>query len=730
MEREKRPKAEGAGGREAAGGGKGMEREKRPKAEGAGGREAAGGGMRRGDRRESIMNYRLTRKTEEIAAYLEGAKVIAFDFETAPTEAWRGERLAALDAHKAEIVGISLSAAPGTGIYIPLGHRKGGKTEIREAISPGCRDGAKADRRNANPAEVIPLLRDLVWENEGVIKAAHNLAFEAMFLYAHGILLREPVYDTIAAAQLTLKAPGEFRKLQDCGLKKLAMELFGTKLPTFTEVVSGKRETKQDPAGRREETRHFDELNPEEAETIRYACADSDFTLRLYHLCNDWFDRNLPRHRWLTEHVESPTAVYCGIMKYNGVGVDREEMIRKRLQCESRIRELKQEIQQILGTGEIGSSCTTKAFRDALYRKMALPVLRRTESGQPATDDQAIQTLKEWCRQNRKELAPLFEKVQEYRKTGKLLTTYLEGYMKHISPATGRIHPEMLPLGTDTGRFACQKPNLQNCPRKTNDPVGIRACLKAPEGWRLLSCDFSQIELRIGSFYCRDARMMEVYRTGGDIHGQTTAIIYGIPYSEAIDKEAPDYKERRTVAKGVNFGLFYGLFPKGLQEQLTFRAGLHPTLEECERMLKRIRAGYPGLGRWQEETKRMAARRGWTETWLGRRRYLPGIYSRDWGRKSFAERCALNTPIQGTAADILKIAMGRILRGLEERPWLRPVLQIHDELVFEVREEHLEEGAAFVKACMEEKPFAELDVALEAEAEWGKDFGNMSTKNP
>jgi len=597
--------------------------------------------------------------------------------------------MAALDAHRSSICGVSLSRAAGTGIYIPLLHRRG---------------------MNAKPDEVLPLLREMVWENREVIKIAHNLAFESMFLYALGIVLRPPVYDTIAAAQMTLKGPWEFRELRDCGLKRLVPELLKVDLPTFSEVTGG---------------RFFDELDSGDPETIRYACADSDYALQLYHRFNEWFERWLPKHRRIVEEIESPAAVYCGIMKYNGIPADEVGMIRKQGECAKKLIELAEKIHGIIGNVDIGANCGTAAFKRYLFRDLGLPVLKTTEKNGEAADDEAMQMLAAWCREHRPKLAPLFETVQEYRKWGKLKTTYLDGYLKHINPATGRIHPDMFPLGTETGRFACRNPNMQNCPRKTNDPVGIRSFLKAAEGCVLISCDMSQIELRIGSFYCRDERMLEVYRTGGDIHGQTTAIIYGIPYETAIDKENPDYKERRTVAKGVNFGLFFGLFPAGLQRQLTYKAGLHPSLEECEGILNSIRSGYPRLQKWQEETKRKTEKRGYAETFLGRRRYLPGIQSSDRGRKSYAQRCALNTPVQGTAADILKLAMGRVLEGLAERMWLRPILQIHDELVFEAPEEKAAEAAAFIRECMEARPFPELDVPLAAEACWGKDFGDM-----
>ncbi|MEA5068583.1 MAG: DNA polymerase, partial [Christensenellaceae bacterium] len=224
---------------------------------------------------------------------------------------------------------------------------------------------------------------------------------------------------------------------------------------------------------------------------------------------------------------------------------------------------------------------------------------------------------------------------------------------------------------------------------------------------------------------CRDGKMLDTYRTGGDIHAQTTGVIFGIPYEQAVDKNAPDYKERRTIAKNVNFGVFYGLFARGLQRTLKFKAGLAATLEDCEGVIRNLKAGYPALARWQEQAKKAATARQYTQTFLGRRRYLPGIRSQDWGRRSFAERCALNTPIQGTAADILKLALGRLVERLPERPWLKPLLQIHDELVFELPADRLHEAVAFIRECMDAQPFPEMDVPIVAEAAYGEDFGHM-----
>lgn len=639
----------------------------------------------------TAMNYQCVDTLSEIQRYLADAKVVAFDFETAPLDAYRDEDRAALDAHKADIVGVSFSVAEGSAIYVPLHHRIG---------------------QNADHAEhLLAALTDALWANPNVIKVAHNLAFEAMFLYAKGIVPQAPVYDTIAAAQLTLKNSTEFHKLSDSGLKKLAPTLCGAELPDFETVTGG---------------RHFDELDAQDAETIRYACADSDYALRLYHTFNQWFDRYLPKHRKIVEDIESPTAVYCGLMKYNGIPMDKAIMLQKQQKAELAIADLRAKIAFIIGDVDIGANASTAAFKKYLFGELGLPVLKTTAKFQEAADDETMILLAEWCQDNRPELEVLFRLVQAYRRWGKLKSTYIDGYLQQINTATGCIHPNLMPLGTDTGRFASRNPNMQNCPRKDNDPVGVRSFIVAPERKCILSLDFSQIELRVGAFYCRDEKMLETYRRGGDIHAQTTSVIYHIPFAQAADKNAQHYKERRTIAKNCNFGVFFGLFARGLQRTLKFKAGLDTPLYECESIIENLKAGYPQLSTWQEEVKRRASVRKYTETWFGRRRYLPSIASSDWGKRSFAERCAMNTPIQGTAAEILKLACGRIVAGIPERPWLRPILQIHDELVFEIPTEMLTNAVAFVKACMEVQPFPEFDLPLVAEAAAGQSFGSMT----
>ncbi len=635
------------------------------------------------------MGYSCVTTLDKIAEYLADADVVSFDFETAPDEPYRDEPRAALDAHKSHIVGVSFSVSEGSGIYVPLSHRVG-----------------------ENVCSSIELWEWLAgfFASPHVIKIAHNMAFESAFLYARGIVLQPPVYDTIAAAQLTLKKGGTFKTLSDCSLKTLVPALLKEKLPSFEEVTAG---------------RHFDELHPQDAETVRYACADSDYALRLYYLTNNWFDMYMPKHRYLVEQVESPTAVYCGLMKYNGLLADTELMERKRAELEAALTDLRKKIAFMIGDVNIGENASTAAFKKYLYNDLKLPVFKTTKKFQEAMDDEALVLLREYCDENRPELAPLFTLVQDFRRLGKVKSTYIEGYTSCVNSATGRIHADLFPLGTETGRFAARNPNLQNCPRPGTDEVGVRNFFMAPEGKVLLSLDFSQIELRVGAFYCRDEKMLETYRTGGDIHAQTTSVIYGIPFDEAVDKNAEHYKERRTIAKNCNFGTFYGLFPNGLQKTLKFKAGLNTQLAECENIITNLKAGYPALARWQFDTKTRAGFNRYTETWLGRRRYLPDIVSGDWGKKSFAERCALNTPIQGTAAEILKLALARIIAGLPCRPWLRPLLQVHDELVFELPEDRVPEAVSFIKACMEAQPFPEFDVPIVADAAVGLRFGDM-----
>ena len=335
-------------------------------------------------------DYKTIRDIAEIEEYIGSAGVVSFDFETSPTEKYRSDGKAALDAHKADITGVSLSVKAGTGRYIPLRHRVG---------------------KNASLASVMKFLRQRVFQNSKTVKIAHNMAFEALFLYKDGIVLQEPVYDTIVASQLTLKNDFEYRDLGDSGLKTLVPYLYGVELPKFEDVVGD---------------HSFDELDPDAWDTCRYACADSDWALQLYYTFNEWFENNIPKHRLICEKIESPTAVFTGMMKYNGVLFDTDLMEEKKAEAEAHLVDLRAKLQAVIGNVDIGENCGTQAFKDYLYKTENLPVLKTTTKYAEAADDEAMQLLRAYCKKHRPEMVSFFDTVQEFRKWAKIKSTYID----------------------------------------------------------------------------------------------------------------------------------------------------------------------------------------------------------------------------------------------------------------------------------------------------------------
>lgn len=640
-------------------------------------------------------NYKVVFTISEVMNYLNlhDNKVVAFDIECAPknNELRQSDKNAALDPNKGHIVGISFSVKEGTGIYIPLRHRNGRNIE--------------------NLDRFMVWLKGFVFHNHTIIKVAHNIAYESSFLYEYGIVIKEPVYDTMLASMLTFKRYGVYRNLKESGLKTLAKEIFNESLPSFLDVVSGT---------------FFDNLNSEHKETIRYACADSDFTLRLYKYFNTWFERNIPQHKLVCERVESPAGVYTGIMKKNGMALDSARLEKLSEIAEEEIKFCREQILKYADRKvNLGSNLQTRDFKNFLYNDLRLPTFKYSENGEYSLDDESIILLSEWCEDHWKDGELLIECIRRHKRTGKLKSTYINALRKLINSETGKIHTDFLSMGTETGRFSSRNPNLQNLPRKDNDQLGIRKLFIPSPGHVFLDFDFSQIELRVGAYYCRDRKMIEAFLNDKDIHGMTTSIIYGISLEEALDKNSDDFKWRRTIAKNCNFGVFFGLFPKGLQKTLTFKGGIRVTESECYDIISNIKEGYPRLSIWQGNAKQLVRYRGYAMSRTGRRRYLRDIRSEDFMKRSVAERCALNTPIQGTAADIIKLAMGRILRELPERDYIKPVLQIHDELLFEVREDKLQEAIDFIKEAMEAKPFKDFNIPIKVEYSVGYSFDEV-----
>ena len=247
----------------------------------------------------------------------------------------------------------------------------------------------------------------------------------------------------------------------------------------------------------------------------------------------------------------------------------------------------------------------------------------------------------------------------------------------------------------------------------------------APEGYQLLECDYSQAEIRIAAYLAQDQVLLDAYRHGEDVHAITTSAVFNIPLSEAKDKSRPDYKHRRTVAKSTLFGIMYGIAGAGLSRNLHTNAGVVTTPEQCNDYIRGILGKYRGLAAWQKQMKRFAYDHMYVETALGRRRYLPNIRSKEGGWRNSSERMAINTPVQGLGADLLKLAMGRLIAALKDKPYIRPILTVHDSLVFEVREDKLDEAIKLVRECMETPPDLPNFMPLVAEAAYGKRYGEL-----
>ena len=270
---------------------------------------------------------------------------------------------------------------------------------------------------------------------------------------------------------MCLKDPNEFRTLAESGLSDLVSTLGDE---SITSLMAG-------PAGTT--LGNFsDSTSPAQC-----AAAEADLILRLYHQFNRWFDHNLPRHRTIVEEIESPVAVDIGIMKYNGVPIDQVRLQAFRDQAEAKLAQLRCEILFLIGDVDLGANGSSPDFRRFLFEDLGLPILTSTKSGHASLDDDAVQRLITWCKEHRPELVPVLERIKELRMWSRIESTYLDGYMRHIDPDTKCIHPDILQLSTKTGRMSCRNPNLQNIPRRANDPTGIRSCIKAPDGHLILS---------------------------------------------------------------------------------------------------------------------------------------------------------------------------------------------------------------------------------------------------
>jgi DNA polymerase-1 len=571
----------------------------------------------------------------------------------------------ALDPMRADLVGLSIAVAPGEAWYLPFGHRTSGDmlehAEVRNL--PPLHDGALEP--------LVALLQD-----QAVPKTGHNVKYDWLVLRRAGVELRGVRFDTMIASFMV--DPGK----RSHALDALALEHFNVRMRSYQDVV-GK--------GRFE--RSFAEVPVRDA--ADYCCADSDYSLRLRaRLEPTLADHDLVA---LFRDVEIPLIGVLVDMEWEGIGIDTAYFARVTSEMRAELAQLERDIHREAGLDFNVNS--TPQLRHVLFEKLQLPVLKRTQTG-PSTDAEVLE-----------ELAAMGHAVPrlllEYREIAKLLSTYLETLPQQVNPATGRIHTSFNQIGAATGRLSSSDPNLQNIPVRSPRGEAIRRGFVPRPGNRFIVADYSQIELRLLAHLSGDPAFVEAFLAAGDIHRQTAALIFGVT-PEAVTSEM------RSRAKTINFATIYGQGPRALSQQLGI------SYEDAERFISEYFVRFAGVRAFLDQTIATARETGYVETIFGRRRYIPELQDKNFNVRKFGERTATNSPLQGSAADLIKVAMIRVEDALRERYRAKLLLQVHDELVLEAPAAEVESVSRLVKECMEGA--ASLRVPLVAAVGAGDDW--------
>ena len=510
-----------------------------------------------------------------------------------------------------------------------------------------------------------------LFQDEGSRKVAHHFKYDYRVLTRYGISINGPVFDTMLAAYL-LDAG------QRMDMDSLARGYLGYD-PVPIETLIGEKGKAQGSM-----------RDVSVAEITPYACEDADITLRLYFV----LDKKMREQglEALGEDIEFPLARVLANMESTGIKIDLDLLSSFSEELDRDIDEVRSQIFEM--TGEEFNINSTLQLGVILFEKMNLPSKKKTATGKYSTSEQVLS-----------QLAPEFKiagKILEYRGLSKLKSTYVDALPRLVNETTGRIHSTFNQHITATGRLSSNNPNLQNIPVRTERGRGIRKAFVAEKGYRLLAADYSQIELRIIASMSGDAAMIEAFRNNEDIHARTAAEIFGLSSIEEVDRE------QRRKAKEVNFGIPYGVSAFGLAQRLGVSNA------EGRGIIDAYFKRFPAIRKFINETIDFARDNGYVETLSGRRRYIPDIHSANQNIRGFAERTAVNMPIQGTAADLIKIAMIRMDRELVSRnSGTRMLMQVHDELVFEVPDEELSGIPDLIRTVMEEA--MELEVPLKVD---------------
>ena len=554
-----------------------------------------------------------------------------------------------LDYMQARVVGVSIGVAPGKAAYIPFGHTYAGAPD------------------QLSEETVWQHLRPLL-EDPDCAKAGHNLKYDLSVLANHDIHPQGIALDTMLESYIFNSTASRH------DLDSLCLKYLGHRNVSFAEV-----------AGKGANQITFDQVPLETA--TPYAAEDADMVLRLHAELGPRLARE-GRMQAVLEEIEMPLVPVLSRMERTGVALDPDLLHTLSAELGTRMVELEQSAHAL--AGEPFNLGSPKQLQQILFEKLGLPVKAKTPKGQPSTAESVLA-----------ELAADYELprvILDWRSASKLKSTYADALPRAINPETGRVHTLYHQAVAATGRLSSAEPNLQNIPIRTAQGRRIRQAFIAPPGMRLVAADYSQIELRIMAHLSDDPRLVAAFAASADVHRATAAEVFGVAPDAVTD-------DQRRAAKSINFGLIYGMSAFGLARQLGVERGA------AQEYIDLYFARYPGVADFMARTKASAHEHGFVETVFGRRLYLPEIGSRNAARRQYAERTAINAPMQGTAADIIKRAMVEVDRYLrKEAPHIRMIMQVHDELVFEVPESEVESAIAGILPRM--CAAAELKVPL------------------
>jgi len=537
------------------------------------------------------------------------------------------------DPMDAALVGLSFSWAEGEATYVPT----------------PLPDGTSTD-------DVLDILGPHLARDTATV--GHNLKYDLLVLRRHGVEVGGPLFDTMVAHYLV--APEQNHNLGD-----VARSVLNYKMVPISEFIG-------------DDAEHDSMREVDVEEVAPYASEDADIALRLADALREQLAEGNVLE--IAEDIEFPLVRVLAEMEHEGIRVDTDVLDAFSVQLQEKLDEIEEQIFD-LAEQEFNIN-STQQLGEILFEKLDLPVVSKTPTGKPSTKESVLQELS-----TEHEIPGL---VLDWRSTYKLKSTYLDSLGELVHPETGRLHTSFNQTRTATGRLSSSDPNLQNIPIRTELGREIRRAFVPREGWKLMSADYAQIELRILASMSGDEAMQQTFRDDGDIHTDAAARVFDIDPADVT-------RDQRRKAKEVNYGIPYGVSPWGLAQRLRV------PVDEAKDLIKQYQQSYPGVSQLLNELVEKARERGYAETLLGRRRYLPNIDSSNSNRRGYAERVAVNMPIQGTQADMIKIAMNRVQSRLqEEERAAKMLLQVHDELVFELPPEEVEPVQALVQDEMED----------------------------